>query len=258
VSAARGACVVALVLAAAITLGAQGRGQGRGNQPPGPPPTPQQAAPVDLTGTWVSVITEDWRWRMVTPAKGDYQSIPITAAAKAAADAWDPARDDAAGQACKGYGLPGIMRLPTRLRITWQDPQTLKVETDNGQQTRLLHFDPAAPAGAASLQGHSIASWELAARGRGAPPDAPRFGNLKIATTNLTAGYLRKNGVPYSANARVTEYWDVARPRGGAQWLVATMIVNDPANLQVDWITSLNFKKEPDGSRWDPAPCSAR
>ncbi|MGE0445259.1 MAG: hypothetical protein AB7P99_08515, partial [Vicinamibacterales bacterium] len=237
------ALIAALILASGLTAAAQGRGQGRGNQPPAPPPTPQQAAPFDVTGTWVSVITEDWRWRMVTPARGDYQSIPITAAAKAAADAWNPARDQASGQACKGYGLPGVMRLPTRLRIAWQDAQTLQVETDHGQQTRLLRFDPAARAAAPSLQGHSVAAWELAARGRGAPPDAPRFGNLKIVTTNLAAGYLRKNGVPYSADAQVTEYWDVARLRNGDQWLVVTMIVHDPANLQVDWITSLNFKK---------------
>jgi hypothetical protein len=254
----RAGIIAALVLAAGMTAAAQGRGQARGNQPPGPPPTAQQAAPVDLTGTWVSVITEDWRWRMVTPAKGDYQSIPITATAKAAADAWDPARDTANGDACRGYGLPGVMRLPTRLRISWQDPQTLKVETDNGQQTRLLRFGTPAPQGMPSWQGDSTASWELAPRGRGAAADAPRYGNLRVVTTNLRPGYLRKNGVPYSANARVTEYWDVARPQGGDQWLVVTMVVNDPMNLQVDWITSLNFKKEPDNSKWDPAPCSAR
>ena len=68
---------------------------------------PRAAAPIDLTGYWVSVITEDWRWRMVTPPKGDYASLPINMDAKKVADAWDPAKDEAAGEACKAYGAPG-------------------------------------------------------------------------------------------------------------------------------------------------------
>ena len=108
-----------------------GRG-GRGEAPREPPPTPRAAAPIDLTGYWVSVITEDWRWRMVTPPKGDYASLPINAEAKKVADAWDAAKDVAAGDQCKAYGAPGLMRLPTRLRISWQDDTTLKVETDAG------------------------------------------------------------------------------------------------------------------------------
>ena len=41
------------------------------------PETPQALAPFDLTGNWVSVVTEDWRWRMVTPPQGDFSSIPL-------------------------------------------------------------------------------------------------------------------------------------------------------------------------------------
>jgi hypothetical protein len=224
--------------------------QGRGG---GPPLAPQAAAPIDLTGNWVAVISEDWRWRMVTPAKGDYASIPLTQAGKNAADLWDPARDAAAGEQCKSYGAAGIMRAPTRLRISWQDERTLKVETDYGTQTRLLSFGPP-PAGAQpSWQGTSVAQWELAGRGRGAPP---MFGNLKVVTTNMRPGYLRKNGVPYSADATLTEYWDLFVRGNGDRWIVITSIVHDPVNLQTDWITSLNFKKEADGAKWDPTPCS--
>ena len=122
--------------------------------PPGPPPTGKAGAPIDLTGYWVSVITEDWRWRMVTPPKGDYASLPINMDAKKAADAWDPAKDEAAGEACKAYGAPGLMRLPGRLHITWQDDNTMKVETDAGTQTRLFHFgDWKAPGGAPTRAG---------------------------------------------------------------------------------------------------------
>ena len=83
----------------------------------GAPPTARAAAPIDLTGTWVSVVTEDWRWRMRTPPKGDYASVPLNDAATKAADAWDPAKDTAAGEQCRGYGAAAIMRMPGRIRI---------------------------------------------------------------------------------------------------------------------------------------------
>jgi hypothetical protein len=229
--------------------------QGRGGQPAGaPPPSPRAMAPIELTGNWVSVVTEDWRWRMLTPAKGDYASIPITRAAQMVADAWDPAADERNGEQCRAYGMPGLMRLPTRLRIDWADDTTLKVAADAGTQTRLLHFGTVPPGSAPSWQGDSLAAWEIA--GRGGP--APRFGSLAIVTRNLRPGYLRKNGVPYSANAVVREYWEVHAVPGGDTWLVDTLTVTDPQYLQIDWITAVNFKKEPDGSKWDPSPCSTR
>jgi hypothetical protein len=270
------ACVVALTHTMAAQQGvppAAGRGapppapgapppgQGRGGPAPqgragGPPPTPQAAAPIDLTGYWVAVISEDWRWRMVTPAKGDYASIPLTQAGKDLADQWDPARDQSAGEQCKSYGAPGLMRAPTRLRISWQDERTLKVDTDYGTQTRLLYFAPAAPPpGGPTLQGSSVAQWEAPARGRGAAV-GPMGGNLKVVTTNLRPGYLRKNGVPYSAATTFTEYWDLFAASERAPLLVITSVVHDPQNLQFDWITSLNFRKEADGAKWDPSPCS--
>jgi hypothetical protein len=70
------------------------------------PPVPRAAAPIDLTGYWVSIVTQDWRWRMVTPAKGDYPRLPLTPEARAIADAWDPAKDEAAGEECRSYGAP--------------------------------------------------------------------------------------------------------------------------------------------------------
>ena len=143
-----------------------------------PPQTPQAQAPIDLTGWWVSVVTEDWRWRMVTPPKGDYASVPINDEARSVADAWDPAKDEREGNACKAYGVAGIMRVPGRLHITWQDETTLKIETDAGTQTRLLHFTPSGEStadvalglraaavppstGERSWQGYSIATWEI-------------------------------------------------------------------------------------------------
>jgi hypothetical protein len=242
---------------------AGGQGRGAGGRGDAPPPPARAAAPIDLTGYWVSVITEDWRWRMVTPPKGDYASLPINMEAKKIADAWDPAKDDAAGEACKAYGAPGLMRLPGRLHITWQDDTTLKVEADAGTQTRVLHFgDWKAPGGAPTRQGETTASWEVPGRGRGAnqtpPPPPPMFGNLKTVTKNLSPGYIRKNGVPYSDKTTLTEYWDLLKQPNGDQWIVITTVVEDPTYLGRTWITSLNFKKEPNGSKWDPSPCIAK
>jgi hypothetical protein len=232
----------------------------------GPPPTARAAAPVDLAGTWVSVVTEDWRWRMRTPPKGDYASLPLNDAARKAADAWDPARDTAAGEQCRGYGAAAIMRLPGRIRISWESDTTLKIETEAGTQTRLLNFVASAEPGRRSApgeggrsepswQGTSIANWEIAGRrGRGAPPSG---GSLRVVTTNMRPGYLRKNGVPYSANARLTEYFNRTIEPNGDSWLIVTTVVEDPQNLTSRFVTSSHFKKVPDGSAWSPTPCSA-
>jgi hypothetical protein len=222
-----------------------------------PPATARAAAPIDVTGYWVAQITEDWRWRMVTPAKGDYQSIPITPAAQKVADAWDPAKDEAAGEQCKSYGAPGLMRAPTRLNITWLDDSTLKVEADHGMQTRLLHFGNwKSPGGAPTWQGESVARWDTP-QGRAAGPGA-QAGTLVVETSRLRPGYLRKNGVPYSADTTMTEYWDLIKAPTGEQRILLLIVVEDPLYLQQPWIVPVHFKKERDGAKWDPAPCSAR
>lgn len=136
-------------------------------------------------------------------------------------------------------------------------------------QTRLFHFGGwKAPGGEPTWQGDSVASWEVPRRlGAGGPgaggtgavggTPAPRFGSLKVVTTHIRPGYLRKNGVPYSADARMTEYWDVLPQPNGSEYLVVTTIIEDPTYLTTPWIVSPNFKREPNGSKWDPTPCSA-
>ncbi len=231
--------------------------QARGAQPT-PPATPRAQAPIDMTGQWVAIISEDWRWRMITPSKGDYPSIPMTPAAQKVADAWDPAKDEAAGEQCRAYGAPGLMRGPTRLRISWLDDQTLKVESDYGMQTRLLHFRTPTPTqGAKTWQGVTSAQWQMAGGGRGRGA-GPRYGSLKTLTTQLRPGYLRKNGVPYSANTVYTEYWDILTEPNGDRYLLVTNVVNDPLYLQAPFMTAVHFKQETDQSKWDPTPCDAR
>src|SRR5205823_6127704 len=191
-------------------------------------PTPRAVSPNDFTGYWVSVVTEDWLYRMVTPAKGDYSSVPINPEGRKVADAWNPAKDEAEGNQCKAYGAPAIMRVPGRLHITWQDDNTLKIETDAGRQTRLLNFRTAAAAqSGGDWQGVSIAEWEVVAGARGPIPG----GGMKVVTTKMKPGYLRKNGVPYSANAVVTEYVDRVYESNGDSWLIVKTIVDDPQYL---------------------------
>ena len=208
----------------------------------------RERAAVDLTGYWVSYVTENWRYRMVTPAKGEYRRIPASRAALPIINAWDPAADERAGEQCKSYGAGNIMSVPTRLHITWQDADTLKIETDTGTQTRLLHFAPrTAPSTARSWQGDSTATWEPAAGG----------GSLRVVTSNLRPGYLRTNGVPYSDQTTVTEHFDVAPLAGDGQLLLVNTVVEDPVYLTGPYVVSPHFKKETDGSKWDPTPCSA-
>ena len=226
--------------------GARGRGA-RG----GPPQTPKAAAALDLTGYWVSVVTEDWKFRMVTGRKGNFGGIPLNAEGRRAATAWNESEPPS----CKAYGAAAVMREPGRLHITWDNDTTLKIETDTGAQTRLFHFGEAAPPAAEpSWQGFSNAQWEFAGTGRG----QPRKGDLKVVTTHMLPGYLRTNGVPYSGDAALTEYYDRLRGPNGDEWLVVSTIVDDPQYLSMPFITSTHFKKLPDATGWDPQPCGSK
>jgi hypothetical protein len=224
------------------------------------PQTPRQAAPIELTGQWVAIVNEDWRWRMVTPPKGDVASVPLNDEGRRVAEAWDPATDGA----CEAYGAAALLRMPTRLRIRWDGDQRLVLETDAGAQTRALDFAPAPAGGPRSLQGQSLAKWVTPARAAGGPglvgavAAGPRAGGyVEVRTTNLSGGWLRRNGVPYSADAVVTEYFTTFPVPPNAEWLVVTTIVEDPRYLTQRFIVSNHFRREPEGGRWNPKPCGA-
>ncbi len=271
---------LALAFAAGAGIHAAQRGQAQS------PRTVRAIAPVDLTGYWVSVVNEDWRHRIATPRKGDYESLPLNAEGRRVAETWDLAKDNSANLQCKAFGAGGIMRQPGRLHITWQDDATLKVEFDAGTQTRLLNFDASKqPPAEKTWQGHSIAEWQGPALGRGGgggfgvlevggdrtppggggrglrggPPLAASInqgGTLKAVTRNFREGYLRKNGVPYSENASITEYFHrLPQHPNGDNWLHVVTIVEDPKYLTQPFYTSTQFKLEPNGSKWNPTPC---
>jgi hypothetical protein len=245
--------IVALVALTPLALFAQRGGRG------GVALSGQAGAGEDLTGYWVSLVTEDWRWRMMTPPKGDYPSIPLNAEGRRVADAWDPSKETADDR-CKAYGAGNIMRVPTRLHITWDNENMLKVETDAGQQTRRFSFGqrPAVASASASdggLQGVSVATWEYAG-GRGPREGGPvPKAQLKVVTTGMRPGYLQRNGVPYSGNASVTEYFSRVDESTGDAYLIVTTLVEDPQYLNTRYARSSHFKREADGSKWKPSPC---
>jgi hypothetical protein len=232
-----------------------------------PAASARDAAPVDFTGYWVSPVMEDWRWRMVTPLKGDAASIPVNAAARAVIDAWDPAKDEAGGDECKAYGAPALLRVPGRLRIRWLDAETLEIAADAGEQTRLLRFaaPPAEPI-EPSRQGYSQAGWSFLTARPGptgvplgmAPGRPAPSRTLEATTTQLLPGYLRKNGIPYSGETTVLEYFDRFSEPDGTEWFTVTTIVRDPKYLGAPFVTTTDFRRERDGARWKPRPCTAR
>ena len=247
-----GLVAVVLVVAAGQASYAQ-RGAARGG---GPAASARDAAALDLTGYWVSVITEDWKYRMVTPKAGVFDSLPLNGDARKVGMSWDPARDQASGDACKAYTAANVMRLPGRVHITWRDANTLQIDTDAGTQTRLLHFGSAPAPAEPSWQGHSVAQWEYAPGGAGR--GGPRLGNLKVVTTNLRAGYVRKNGAPHSDKAVVTEYYDLNSIANGDNWLTITTKVEDSVYFTRPYITTTDFKKLPTAAGWNPTPCAAK
>jgi hypothetical protein len=249
----------AMLIAVPLTLLAQA--------PQGPPgggrgaaPSAKAAAPVDLTGYWVSIVTEDWIERMApdSPPSGvgrggrgqfDGGGPPAGAAPATAAAPTDP---------CRAYGAAGSLRVPGRLNITWADDNTLKIDMDAGKQTRLLHFGAAPPPAQRTLQGHSVATWNTGARaggGRGGPgggaPAPPAWGSLQVVTTNMTGGYLLSSRAPYSENAVLTEHFTRHQDFGQEYFTVTAIVADGPQTR----ISSSTFKKEPNGSKFSPTGC---
>ena len=252
-----------IVLGAACLLLSSVEAQ-RGAGPAGAAQSAKVAAPVDLTGYWVSLVTEDWIERMApdsppsgTGGRGGGGGAPGGGRGRGGAP---PAASAAPADPCRAYGAGGSMRVPGRLNITWADDNTLKIEMDAGTQTRLLRFGQVPAPAQRTLQGHSIATWDTGARaggfggrGRGgAAPAAPRWGQLRVVTTNMTGGYLLSSRNTYGENAVLTENF-ITHSDFGTQYLtVMASIEEGGGNAR---IVSSTFKKEPDGSKFRPAGC---
>ncbi|HVG55304.1 MAG TPA: hypothetical protein VM846_12785 [Vicinamibacterales bacterium] len=237
--------------------------RGAGPAGGGAPQAAKAAAPVDITGYWVSIVTEDWIERMSPDSPpsgtggggGGFGGGGGGGRGRGGAPA---AAAPASTDPCRAYGAGGSMRVPGRLNITWADDNTLKVDMDSGTQTRLLHFGQTQAPAQRTLQGHSIAAWDTGARagggGRGgAAPAAPRWGQLRVVTTNTTGGYLLSSRNSYGENAVITEYF-MPHQDFGVQYLTVVTSIEEGGNPR---IVSSTFKKEPDGSKFKPAACEA-
>jgi hypothetical protein len=258
----------AVALALAVLLPAAIFAQGRG--PAGPPATGRAAAPIDLTGYWVSLIVDEWRFR-VSPQKGDIVYLPLNPEARQAANAWDPAKDEADNNQCRAYGAVGVMQRPGRLHVTWEDDNTLRIDADAGTQTRRVHFGPPpSDRGQPSLQGYSTAEWQIPrgaaldlgglgfVAGLGPGQRANRNGTLKIVTNNMLPGYLRKNGVPYSAGATLTEFVNRVTGANGEAYIALTAMLEDARYLTQPFVRTYTFKQEADAAGWAPTACLPR
>ncbi len=204
----------------------------------------------------MALVTDDWRYRMLTPPKGNVDFLPVNAEARRVADLWDPAKDEAGGEACRSFGAAGVMRLPGRLHITWENENTMRVETDAGTQTRRFQFGIAAAPGPSTWQGSSVARWVYPVQGRGRGPIPT--GQLVVTTTQMRSGYLRKNGVPYSGDAVLTEYFVRLVDNAGQEYLAVTTMVDDPKYLVQPYVKTYQFRKQADATGWNPTPCSTR
>src|SRR5690606_14691873 len=112
------------------------------------------------------------------------------------------------------------------------------------EQTRFLHFSAdAAVKSEPTWQGESVAGWTRATGGFdmraffGDPkdtPEGPIKASLKVVTDHLRPGYLRKNGVPYSDQTQLREYFSTVE-KSGNEYLTVLSIVRDPVYLNGDF-----------------------
>ena len=192
---------------------------------------PREQAPLDVIGYWVSIVTEDWHERMMTPRHGDYASLPLNDAGKRAADAWDPAKTTPV-EACKPFGAAAIMRVPGRVHLTWESPSILRIETDAGLQTRRLVFDGSAGRWRTSARGELV--WE---EGRSA---------------------VRASARPRDWQGQSGARWDIAPDPAAVRTSLFFPAASEPDPTAPDWsrrAASARSTWRPRGSR--PATCGA-
>lgn len=194
------------------------------------------AAQLDLTGEWAPIYHENGPERLPGPELGDYTELPLNEAGRLAADSWDADRISVVQEyQCRPHGSDYALRGLGNQRVTRDiDPATQRVVAF---RTHMLAWDsdrviwmdgrPHPPEYAPhSWQGFSTGVWE---------------GNtLTVTTTHLKTNYLRRNGVPRSDKAVVTEHWS----RHGTYLTVVT-VINDPVYLTEPLVRSDNWNLDP-------------
>jgi hypothetical protein len=193
-------------------------------------PSPARAQ-ADLTGSWGPRYHEDQPERIPGPELVNYLGLPINEAARQWALSWDPSRLTLEEHQCQVHVSPYIYRGPLQLRI-WEerDPNTealiaIKNYISTYEQTRTIWMDgrPHPPDYAAhTWQGFSTGTWE--------------GDMLTVTTTHIKQGWIRRNGLPESDLATLTEHFI----RHG-EYLTHISVLTDPVYLTEPLVKSQNF-----------------
>jgi hypothetical protein len=193
----------------------------------------------DLSGEWANLLHEDVNHRNDAigggPRIGDYAGLPINAAARARADAWDAAI----------YTLPEHQTIFAPAQYWARGGGNMRIQkvVDDDTQQLIAYKIYRAAAGAGIIrmiwmdgrehppeyaahtwQGFSTGRWEGAM--------------LTVKTTHVKEGWIQRNGVPSSDRATVTEH--IVR-HGDVLTIVS--IVDDPVYLDEPLIRSTNWRE---------------
>ena len=203
-------------------------------------------AQVDLTGEWNPRFHEDQPERIPGPEIGDYLGLPISDAARMRAEIWDASLLTLPEHQCKphpsDYGIRGPANLRIWKEIDRESQQLIAYHTHISwmapERTIWMDGRPHPPDYAAhTWQGFSTGKWD---------------GNtLTVTTTHLKIGWIRRNGVPRSDRATVTEHFI----RHDDHLTVVT-IVDDPVYLTEPFIRSTDFILDLN-QQIDPYPCES-
>ena len=189
------------------------------------------AAQVDFSGEWAPRFWEDNPERVAGPELGDFLGIPINDAARKRAEAWDASIQTLPEWQCRPHSADYIWRGPSQLRISKEiDPVSREITAYHAEWLRsvdrAIYLDgrePPPPDALHTWAGFSVGRWE--------------GDMLTIKVTHLKEGYLRRNGLPRSDKATVTEHW----VRNG-DFLTVTTIINDPVYLTEPFIRTTDYE----------------
>ena len=186
---------------------------------------------------------EDQPERVPGPELGDFLGIPINDAARLRAEAWDASLQTLPEWQCRPHSADYIWRGPSQLRISKEvDPVSRDLVAYHAEWLRSvdrpIYLDgrPHPPEGALhTWGGFSTAKWE--------------GDMLTVTVTHLKEGYLRRNGLPRSDKATLTEHWI----RHG-DFLTVVTIVNDPVYLTEPFVRTTDYELNV-GQNIPPYPC---
>ncbi len=195
-------------------------------------------AETDLTGYWSPIMHEDPIFRTAGPSLRDYSGLPINDAARAIADAWNPEDNYKPENQCEMHGAAYIMRSPLRFDLSYDDADTIsiKIELEMGRERKIYLDGRAREPGPATDMGHSVGQWD--------------GDTLTVTTTHMRQKYIRRNGVPNSEEAVMTEHF----VRHG-NLLTIISIIEDPVFLTAPLVRSVSFNRRDDEFKWIRFPC---